>query len=184
MATVVPLSSPRDSLATTNLLSIQRRFRTLKDPRRRHLRRHLLLDIVVSAICAVTCGADDWQRVVTFARHRRNWLKRFLQLPSGIPSHDTFERVFDRLDPVAFGACFRNWMAAARTALGIEQIALSGKRPCVTRGRPPTWDPCMSSAPGPVPTAWRRVEWPSPTGPARSRLSRGCWNCSTSRAVW
>jgi predicted transposase YbfD/YdcC len=126
MAPVVPLSPGRPSSAPSPL-SIQRHFCTLKDPRRRHLRRHLLLDIVVIAICAVICGADDWQQVVTFATNRRDWLKRFLRLPNGIPSHDTFERVFDRLDPLAFGACFRAWIAAACAAMGIKQVALDGK---------------------------------------------------------
>lgn len=93
-------------------LTIHKHFRKLRDPRRAHRRRHALLDIIAIALCAVICGADDWQQVVTFARRRYDWLKGFLALPNGIPSHDTFERVFDRLDPTQFQLCFRDWMQA------------------------------------------------------------------------
>jgi predicted transposase YbfD/YdcC len=108
-------------------LSIMRFFRPLRDPRRNHLKRHLLIDIIVIALCAVICGANDWQQVVTFAHHRRPWLQGFLGLPNGIPSHDTFERVFDRLDPQAFQACFRRWVAALAQTLDLKHIAIDGK---------------------------------------------------------
>jgi len=108
-------------------LAIHKHFRKLKDPRRAHRRRHALLDIIVIALCAVICGANDWQQVVTFARRRYDWLKGFLELPNGIPSHDTFERVFDRLDPARFQLCFRDWMQALSEALAIKQIAIDGK---------------------------------------------------------
>lgn len=108
-------------------LTIKKHFRKLKDPRRRHRRRHLLMDIIVIAICAVICGCDDWQQVATFGRERREWLQSFLELPNGIPSHDTFERVFDRLHPEAFQACFREWMQALSEAMPIQQIAIDGK---------------------------------------------------------
>jgi predicted transposase YbfD/YdcC len=108
-------------------LAIKNHFRQLKDPRRRHRRKHVLIDIVVIAICAVICGCNDWQQVATFGRERYEWLKRFLELPNGIPSHDTFERVFDRLDPAAFQVCFRAWMQSLSAALGLEQVAIDGK---------------------------------------------------------
>ncbi len=76
--------------------SVSRYFTRLRDPRRQHLKRHLLIDIIVIAICAVIANANDWQQVVTFAKRRRAWLQTFLRLPNGIPSHDTFERVFER----------------------------------------------------------------------------------------
>ncbi len=108
-------------------LTLHKHFRTLRDPRRAHRRCHALLDIIAIALCAVICGADDWQQVVTFARRRYDWLKGFLELPNGIPSHDTFERVFDRLDPVGFQRCFRGWMQALAEALAIKHIAIDGK---------------------------------------------------------
>src|SRR5438552_19088282 len=101
-ATVPSAPPPRD-------LSMPAYFRTLKDPRRPHRRLHLLQDIIVIALCAVIAGAQDWQEIATFGRKRRAWLQRFLPLPHGIPSHDTFERVFDRLNPQPFQACFREW---------------------------------------------------------------------------
>ncbi len=108
-------------------LSIPKYFAKLKDPRRRHRRLHLLQDIVVIALCAVICGAQDWQEIETFGRKRLDWLKRLLPLPNGIPSHDTFERVFDRLSPQAFQTCFRDWVRAISEALQIKHVAIDGK---------------------------------------------------------
>lgn len=107
--------------------TIKHHFRMLKDPRRRHRRLHRLVDIVVISISAVIAGAEDWHQVVTFARRRQDWLKRFLSLPNGIPSHDTFERVFDRIDPKVFQSCYQEWISAVCTALDIKQVAIDGK---------------------------------------------------------
>jgi len=106
-------------------LALQTHFRNLKDPRR--CPRHLLLDIIVVAICAVICGANDWQQIVTFGQQRRTWLQRFLALPNGIPCHDTFERVFECLNPRVFAAAFQRWMQALADTLGVKQIAIDGK---------------------------------------------------------
>jgi predicted transposase YbfD/YdcC len=108
-------------------LSIPHHFAKLKDPRRAHRRLHRLQDILVIALCAVIAGAQDWQEIETFGRKRADWLRRFLALPNGIPSHDTFERVFNRLAPRAFQACFREWVQAVQQALRIEHIAIDGK---------------------------------------------------------
>jgi predicted transposase YbfD/YdcC len=108
-------------------LSIPAFFARLKDPRRAHRRLHRLQDIIVVALCAVIAGAQDWQQIVTFGRNRLDWLRGFLELPNGIPSHDTFERVFDRLKPQAFQACFRDWVQAVSAALRIKHIAIDGK---------------------------------------------------------
>jgi predicted transposase YbfD/YdcC len=90
-------------------------------------RKHLLSDLVVITICAVICGCNDWQQIATFAKTRHDWLKKYLRLPHGVPSHDTFERVFDRIDPAGFQACFRDWMQALHEAMGLSQIAIDGK---------------------------------------------------------
>ena len=108
-------------------LSIPKFFRQLKDPRRAHRRLHLLQDIIVITLCAVIAGAQDWQEIELFARKRHDWLKRFLKLPNGIPSHDTLERVFDRIKPQAFQACFAQWVRAVQEALAIKHIAIDGK---------------------------------------------------------
>jgi predicted transposase YbfD/YdcC len=112
---------------TRSQLTVKRYFGKLQDPRIKRRSKHLLLDIIVIALCGVISGCNDWQQIATFGRSRREWLKRFLCLPEGIPSHDTFERVFDRLDPQAFQACFRAWMQALHEALGLSQIAIDGK---------------------------------------------------------
>lgn len=108
-------------------LSVPRYFAKLKDPRRVHRRLHALQDIIVIALCAVIAGAQDWQQIETFGRKRRDWLRRFLELANGIPSHDTFERVFDRIKPQAFLTCFRDWVRAVSAALQIKHIAIDGK---------------------------------------------------------
>src|SRR5437763_3749018 len=108
-------------------LSIPKFFARLQDPRRAHGRLHRLQDIIVIALCAVIAGAQDWQQIETFGRKRRAWLSGFLELLNGIPSHDTFERVFNRLKPQAFQACFRDWVQAISTALRIKHVAIDDK---------------------------------------------------------
>lgn len=121
---VSPGAAPQPSAPD---LSITHYFHTLKDPRRRHRRLHRLQDILVIALCAIIAGAQDWQEIETFGRKRRDWLRRFLALPNGIPSHDTFERVFDRLRPQAFQACFQKWVQAVSAAVRIKHVAIDGK---------------------------------------------------------
>jgi predicted transposase YbfD/YdcC len=108
-------------------LSIPKYFAHLKDPRRAHRRLHLLQDVIVIALCALIADAQDWQDIETFGRQRYLWLKRFLRLPNGIPSHDTFERVFDRLNPRAFQRCFLAWVQAIQQTLKIRHVAIDGK---------------------------------------------------------
>jgi predicted transposase YbfD/YdcC len=121
--------------------TVSRYFTRLRDPRRKHLKRHLLIDIIAIAICGVIAGADDWQQIVTFAQHRRLWLQTFLSLPNGIPSHDTFERVFERLDPYAFQACFQQWVEALAQTLGLGHIAIDGKTLRHSGNGPKGWKP-------------------------------------------
>jgi predicted transposase YbfD/YdcC len=123
----------------TSLLSVSRFFLPLRDPRRRHLRKHLLIDIIVIALCAVISGANDWQQVAAFGQRRRNWLSTFLRLPNGIPAHDTFERVFDRLDPAAFQACFQRWVEDLARQLNLGHIAIDGKTLRGSRNDPKGW---------------------------------------------
>jgi predicted transposase YbfD/YdcC len=108
-------------------LTIKHHFRKIKDPRINRHKKHELLDIIIIALCAVMCGAKDWQQIATFGRQRHDWLGRFLKLPNGIPSHDTFERVFDLIDPRAFHQSFQNWVAAIAEKLKIKHIAIDGK---------------------------------------------------------
>jgi predicted transposase YbfD/YdcC len=107
--------------------SIRRHFASLQDPRRKHCRLHNLLDIIVIALCGVIANCDSWQDIETFARKRHDWLKRFLALPHGIPSHDTLERVFTRLDPLALQRCLLAWLQEISGGLNLQHIAIDGK---------------------------------------------------------
>src|SRR2546428_11724615 len=90
-------------------------------------KRHQLVAIITIALCAVICGADTWVDVEEFGHAKRAWLETFLDLPNGIPSHDTFGRVFARLDPEQFQASFLSWVQAINTVLPSQQIAIDGK---------------------------------------------------------
>jgi hypothetical protein len=111
----------------TSSLAIKTHFRKLKDPRRLGRRQHRLLDILVIAICAVVAGSNSWTQIEAFGKRRLGWLKRFLVLENGIPSHDTFQRVFEALDPKALQACMRQWLLAVSGVLQLQQIAIDGK---------------------------------------------------------
>src|SRR5437763_4878804 len=92
--------------------SISTHFAGVPDPRVERTKEHRLVDILTIGLCAVICGADGWSDMATFGQAKERWLRTFLALPSGIPSHDTFGRVFARLDPEAFGRCFVAWVRA------------------------------------------------------------------------
>lgn len=111
-------------------LPLLRHFRQLKDPRLNRRKLHSLEAILVIAICAVIAGANDFQQVALFGQKRQDWLGRFLELPNGVPSHDTFERVFARLNPVVFQECFARWMNAWYARLTGKQLAIDGKAVC------------------------------------------------------
>jgi predicted transposase YbfD/YdcC len=108
-------------------LAIQTHFADLKDPRIDRTRLHDLLDIVVLAIGAVIGGAEGWVDIANYASAKEPWLRTFLALPGGVPSHDTFRRVFCLLDPCAFLECFQRWVDALSAGLGLKRIALDGK---------------------------------------------------------
>jgi predicted transposase YbfD/YdcC len=104
-----------------------RYFADLPDPRVDRTKWHRLDDILVITLCAVLCGADSFEEIERFGKARQDWLKRFLALPKGIPSHDTFNRVLAALDRKKFAACFARWMTDLCERTGLRAIAVDGK---------------------------------------------------------
>jgi predicted transposase YbfD/YdcC len=99
----------------------------LEDPRHEKKCLHRLIDVVMIGIIGVLCGANDVIGIATFGRAKEQWLRGFLALDHGIPSHDTFGRVFSLLSPAAFQRCFRHWIDGIRTLFDQEIIAVDGK---------------------------------------------------------
>lgn len=106
--------------------SLLRFFRGLVDPRAANAW-HPLTDILSIAIMAVLCGCDGWEMVEAWGCGNLDWLKTFLELPHGVPSHDTFDRVFAMLDPLEFERCFNNWTAVLVKERADLFIAVDGK---------------------------------------------------------
>lgn len=109
-----------------NVLAVH--FGQVRDPRLERTKRHLLIDILTIAVCAAICGADDWVAVEAFGHAKDQWLRSFLALPNGIPSHDTFGRVFARLEPAEFQQAFLSWMQAVAHLTEHEIVAIDGKQ--------------------------------------------------------
>lgn len=99
----------------------------IEDPRIERTRDHKLIDILVIGVCCLICGGEGFTDMETFGKAQREWLSSFLELPNGIPSHDTFNRVFSAIKPEAFMDCFMQWTQSLRSTLGGEIVALDGK---------------------------------------------------------
>jgi len=108
-------------------VSLIKCFSDITDPRMLKKTDHKLVDIIVMAICAVICGADKWTQIEEFCESRYSWFKQFLELPGGIPSHDTFGRVFSILSPSHFQKCFHKWIQAVFEMTEGQVIAIDGK---------------------------------------------------------
>ena len=108
--------------------AIEQSFAELTDPRVNRTRRHKLIDILVIGICTVICGGDDYPAMEEFGKAKEPWFRTFLELPNGIPSHDTFWRVFSALDSEQFQHCFLVWMSTISKTSSGEIIALDGKQ--------------------------------------------------------
>ncbi len=117
---------------------IMTHFVDLPDPRKPLGRRHLLSDILVIAVCAVICGAEGWCQVAMFGRAKQKWFESFLRLPHGIPSHDTFGRVFAALDPAAFERCFMSWVWTLVELSDGKLVSFDGKS--IRRSFDHAWD--------------------------------------------
>jgi predicted transposase YbfD/YdcC len=104
-------------------------FKGVPDFRKNRRRKHKLLDILVISLCAVVCGADDFEEIALYGRQKEDFLKTFLELPHGIPSHDTFNRVFKFLDKDRFGECLYRWSKEILSELEVQMplINIDGK---------------------------------------------------------
>ena len=102
-------------------------FSELEDPRIDRHQEHKLIDLLTSAICAIVCGATDWVAVATFGKAKQEWWQRFLELPNGSPSHDTFGRVFALLSPEHCQACVLGGIHAVAQVTDGHVVAIDGK---------------------------------------------------------
>lgn len=114
-------------MKTKSKFSIAEHFETVEDPRIERSKEHLLIDILTIAILSVICGANGWVGMETYGKAKDKWLKTFLALPNGIPSHDTFARVFARLNPEQLQESFLSWITAVKKVSEGEVIAIDGK---------------------------------------------------------
>src|SRR5688572_17372105 len=108
-------------------VSIVSHFKDLKDPRIKRAKKHRLMDIIVIALGSIMVGGDGFQDMELFGKSKREWLEQFLDLPHGIPSHDTFGRVFARLDPQPFHECFLSWTQSVSKLTQGTVVSLDGK---------------------------------------------------------
>jgi predicted transposase YbfD/YdcC len=108
--------------------SILKHFGELQDPRTGNAKTHIFLEILIIAILAVICGAEGWSDVELFGKNKKDWLKTFLKLPKGIPSHDTFGRVFAKIKPEEFQKRFIEWVRAIEMLTAGQVIAVDGKK--------------------------------------------------------
>ena len=127
--TVSSQQKQTDSLTEMNILnaSFFEYFANLEDPRIERSKEHLLKDIIAIAILAIISGADGWVAIEAYGRAKYEWLKSFLELPNGVPSHDTFSRVFALIEPQQFQECFLSWVKAIVGELELNVIAIDGK---------------------------------------------------------
>jgi predicted transposase YbfD/YdcC len=102
-------------------------FAQTKDPRIERNKEHLLEDIIFITIASVICGAETWNDIEAYGKQKKEWLKCYLKLPNGIPSHDTFNRVFAAIDPVEFETCFLDWIKAVAQLTDGEVVSIDGK---------------------------------------------------------
>ena len=106
---------------------IQKSFNDVENPRSSKNAQHLLIEIIIITICAVICGAEGWESIETFAKARETWLRQFLTLPYGLPQHDTYRRVFARIDPKQLQKSFRQFVQSVFKITDKQVIAIDGK---------------------------------------------------------
>src|SRR5215211_2495141 len=150
-------------------------FTGLEDPRETRRCDHRLIDILVIAVSAVIACAESWEDIELYGRSKHAWLKSFLALPNGIPSHDTFRWVFMLIDPDAFEGCFARWAQSLTGKVEREVVARSTARPSGAPAAAATITArCIWSVPGQVIRDWCSVSARSTASRMRSPLSPSC----------
>ena len=160
------------ALAKKPLEAIDEHFGKVRDPRIDRTKDHKLIDIIAIALCGVICGAEGWVDIEMFGNSKLVWLKTFLELPNGIPSHDTFGRVFSLLDAEQFQAAFYEWVQAVWKITQGQIVNIDGK--CLrgsANGR------LIWSVPGRERITWFWVSAKSMKSRMRSRPSQNCSKC-------
>ncbi|MEO8837724.1 MAG: ISAs1 family transposase [Herbaspirillum sp.] len=114
-------------MSKSGLVKLIESFSDMPDPRVVGRTDHRLLDILVLTVCAVLCGADDWEAVEMWGEAKLNWLRQYIPLKNGIPSHDTIGRVFAALDSAVFQDCFTRWVSTICGSLDGQVVAIDGK---------------------------------------------------------
>ncbi len=107
--------------------SLIQHLELIEDPRMNRTKKHKLVDVILIAICAVIAGADGWQDIEFWAKEKKDWLNLFLELPNGIPSHDTIEDVFARISPKQFSHAFMDWISSLNLLINNEVVSIDGK---------------------------------------------------------
>jgi DDE_Tnp_1-associated len=148
----------------------------LPDPRSSINRLHLLVDVVVMSLCGVLAGADGPEAIEEWAVAQEEWLRQHLELPHGIPSHDTFRRFLERVDPQAFQRCFAAWIESLSTATadGVRLLAVDGKTLRRSHDRKHRLGPLHRVLPA-------SVEFPGRRGLVRLRAGQACRRRSARR---
>jgi predicted transposase YbfD/YdcC len=113
-------------MKSKQMISLEESFGKIADPRIDRTKLHKLIDIIILAICAVICGAEGWEEIEEFGKEKREWLETMLELPNGIPSHDTISRVFSKINPQEFERCFLAWVESLTESIS-GVVAIDGK---------------------------------------------------------
>ncbi len=108
------------------IISLEESFGKIADPRIDRTKLHKLIDIIIISICAVICGAEGWEEIEEFGKEKQEWLENMLELPNGIPSHDTIRRVFSKINPQEFERCFLEWVRSLTESIS-GVVAIDGK---------------------------------------------------------
>lgn len=124
---VQPLNKPRPTSIQDLQANLFTYFQALPDPRAERTKKHLLKDILIIAVLAVIAGAEGWEDLENYGLSKQQWLEEFLELPNGIPSDDTFRRVFERLNPQALEQWLTQWLQQLMGSVGQETVAIDGK---------------------------------------------------------